>query len=121
MNNMTFYFKGDKVRALKSSGVEKKVWEPEVAKLLDLKKKLAAAQGASAPAKAAPAKGAGKKESKKPTAPKESKTPVQENGVAADPAEVKQLEQEIDKQVRNIFINYFLTRNINLLSIFRVL
>lgn len=35
---------GDKVRQLKSSGVEKAVWQPEVAILLDLKKKLEAAQ-----------------------------------------------------------------------------
>ncbi|GLV36249.1 Methionyl-tRNA synthetase [Carabus blaptoides fortunei] len=89
---------GDKVRALKSSGVEKKVWEPEVAKLLDLKKKLAAAQGGSASAKTTPAKGADKKEAKKPATPKKTSTPVEANGVAVDPAEVKRIEQEIEKQ-----------------------
>ncbi|CAK1548881.1 unnamed protein product [Leptosia nina] len=35
---------GDKVRQLKSSTKDKSVWQPEVEKLLDLKKKLAAAQ-----------------------------------------------------------------------------
>ncbi|CAH2014871.1 unnamed protein product [Acanthoscelides obtectus] len=37
----------DKVRLLKSSGADKKVWQPEVATLLDLKKKLEAAQKAA--------------------------------------------------------------------------
>nr|XP_053621630.1 methionine--tRNA ligase, cytoplasmic isoform X2 [Plodia interpunctella] len=40
---------GDKVRQLKSSTKDKSVWQPEVDKLLQLKKQLAAAQAAAAP------------------------------------------------------------------------
>lgn len=36
---------GEKVRVLKTSGADKSVWQPEVNLLLELKKKLAAAQG----------------------------------------------------------------------------
>ncbi|XP_067003701.2 methionine--tRNA ligase, cytoplasmic [Anabrus simplex] len=36
---------GDLVRQMKGSGADKSVWQPEVAKLLELKKQLAAAQG----------------------------------------------------------------------------
>uniref|UniRef100_A0A2A4K7Y8 Methionine--tRNA ligase, cytoplasmic n=1 Tax=Heliothis virescens TaxID=7102 RepID=A0A2A4K7Y8_HELVI len=45
----------DKVRELKASTKDKTVWQPEVNKLLDLKKQLAAAQSAPAVAQTAPA------------------------------------------------------------------
>jgi methionyl-tRNA synthetase len=38
---------GEKVRKLKTSGAEKSVWQPEVEILLDLKKKLAAANSST--------------------------------------------------------------------------
>lgn len=65
----------DKVRKLKASGVGKDVWQPEVNVLLDLKKKLEAAQ------KNIP-----------------SNCNNVQNGVV-DPAVIKQLEDEIEKQV----------------------
>jgi methionyl-tRNA synthetase len=46
---------GEKVRQLKASGVEKSVWQPEVALLLDLKKQLAALQAGTNKQVTAPA------------------------------------------------------------------
>ncbi|VEN61377.1 unnamed protein product [Callosobruchus maculatus] len=66
----------DKVRLLKSSGADKKVWQPEVAILLDLKKKLEEAQK-NATAKSEP-------------------NPAQ-NGVV-DPKEIERLTEEVNKQ-----------------------
>lgn len=78
---MSFNFKGDKVRKLKTSGAEKSIWQPEVAILLDLKKKLETAQKSS--------------QSSQPQI-----TPTQNN--VANAEEVKRLEQEVSKQVKNL-------------------
>lgn len=43
-------FQGDKVRQIKSSTKDKAVWQPEVDKLLALKKQLTAAQTQAKPA-----------------------------------------------------------------------
>lgn len=87
---------GDKVRSLKSSGVAKKVWQPEVAVLLELKKKLAAASGN-------PVSGASKKGNKNTSQKQETKPAVNSapsaNHVSLDDPKVKALEQQIEKQV----------------------
>ena len=59
--NRMCYFQGNAVRELKTNKAEKSVVDTEVAKLLDLKKQLALAQGQD-PATAA---GGGKKKGKK--------------------------------------------------------
>lgn len=68
------------MRELKSSGAAKDIWQPEVNVLLDLKKKLEAAQKQSAPAK----------------------TPVENGTAKTDSSAIKQIEQELEKQVSNI-------------------
>nr|CAI5842021.1 unnamed protein product [Callosobruchus analis] len=66
----------DKVRLLKSSGIEKKVWQPEVTILLNLKKRLEEAQ--------------------KNNTPKSEQSSVQ-NGVV-DTKEIERLTEEVNKQ-----------------------
>lgn len=70
---------GEKVRKLKTSGVEKAVWQPEVAILLELKKQLTAAQ---APTAVAPVK-------------VESKPAASEQDVKAVEAEVAQQGEKV--------------------------
>lgn len=72
---------GDKVRQLKTSGVEKSVWQPEVTILLELKKQLAALQAKILPKGAQPA-----------VQTLTAKPPV-------DAADIKALEDQITKQV----------------------
>lgn len=79
VSKFIFIFKADKVRKLKSSGVEKSIWQPEVAILLDLKKKLEMVQQKSS-----------KGTSQVPA--------LQQNGVI-DLEKAKQLEEEVSKQV----------------------
>lgn len=68
-------FQADKVRLLKSSGVGKSIWQPEVAILLDLKKKLEMAKKTST----------------------DGQPPLQ--NTAVNEADVKHLEEEVTKQV----------------------
>lgn len=70
------------MRLLKSSGAQKTLWQPEVAVLLELKKKLEAAQKSAKSEAAAPTK------EEKPS----------QNGVNST-VDVKALQDEIDKQV----------------------
>lgn len=71
------------MRELKSSGAAKDVWQPEVNILLDLKKKLEAAQKKSVTSDGAPVA----------------------NGTAnADTSTIKQIEEELNKQVSNASI-----------------
>ncbi|KAJ8942642.1 hypothetical protein NQ318_013355 [Aromia moschata] len=69
----------DKVRKLKTSGAEKSVWQPEVAILLDLKKKLELAQ-------------------KSGSDPVRNSVGQTEQNNSADPKAVKQLEEAVAKQ-----------------------
>lgn len=69
-------FQADKVRKLKSSGVEKSIWQPEVSVLLTLKKKLELAK-----------KNVNQIDE------------IQIKTVKADATDVKQLEEEVVKQV----------------------
>lgn len=85
----------EKVRSLKTSGADKKVWQPEVDILLDLKKKLTAATGAPAAPAAKPAKQPKKNETSKT---KTESTP-QKTLTDEEKTQVKQLEEEIEKQV----------------------
>lgn len=86
---------GDLVRKLKTSGKEKAEWQPEVAVLLDLKKKLATAQanakeaGVSAPAK--------EKTPVKETAPAKNANQPNVNGPSSVSAE--KLEAAVNEQV----------------------
>lgn len=41
---VTICFQADKVRSLKSTSTDKNLWKPEIAKLLELKQKLAESQ-----------------------------------------------------------------------------
>lgn len=93
---------GNVVRELKGKKADKSEIDTEVAKLLDLKKRLSLAQGQDA----APASGGGgKKKDKKETKPAtkasgsvaEAATPTSANG-SADPAEVSRLTEEVAKQ-----------------------
>lgn len=96
------------MRGLKSSGVEKSVWQPEVTILLELKKQLALLQGPaepkvvtkSAPQKAAPQKAAPQKDASQKAAPKSvDSTPV----VANDNSDViKACEYQITKQAEKV-------------------
>lgn len=92
---------GEKVRILKSSGVEKAVWQPEVTILLELKKQLANLQAQ---------KGGGKVSKdilKEETPPVLSSTNV-----------IKKLETEIAHQVRSGFIKS--EKNSHKFMVFRV-
>lgn len=82
-----------KVRNLKSSGVDKKVWQPEVVILLDLKKKLATATGAT-PAPAG----------KQPKLNQKEQSTAAITLTDSDKIEIKKLEDEIEKQVRILIV-----------------
>lgn len=76
----------DKVRLLKSSGIEKAVWQPEVKILLELKDKL------------------GKAQKMVPETNSNKITPIQ-NGTVNDAKSVKELQEQVDEQallVRNL-------------------
>lgn len=70
------------MRTLKSSGASKTVWQPEVAILLDLKKKLELAQKSTE------------------TSSQNNVQNANQNGIS-DKVDVKQLEDDIAKQVSN--------------------
>lgn len=78
---------GEKVRQLKTSGVEKTLWQPEVTILLELKKQLTALQAKAA----AEPKGASAFNAATPSTP-----------VCTD-QEIKALETEVTKQVHTYF------------------
>lgn len=82
---------GEKVRQLKTGGVEKAVWQPEVTILLELKKQLANLQSQKVG-------GSASKEVPKADAPK----PADISLTSAD--DVKKLEAEIAQQVSLIII-----------------
>lgn len=71
---------GDKVRQLKASTKDKAVWQPEVNKLLDLKKQLAEAQAAASSSTATPAP----------------------SPASADANKVKEVEDKIAKQAEKV-------------------
>lgn len=71
----------DKVRLLKSSGIEKAVWQPEVKILLELKDKL------------------GKAQKMVPETNSNKITPIQ-NGTVNDAKSVKELQEQVDEQAK---------------------
>lgn len=85
------------MRELKTNKAEKSVVDAEVAVLLDLKKKLASAQGQDA----APSSGGGKKKGgKKQQAAPEVKQEMSGTANAANPAEVERLTASVNEQVK---------------------
>lgn len=84
----------DKVRKLKTSGIDKSVWQPEVNVLLDLKKQLEVLQ-------------------------KNNSNSVIQNGLSNSSAVIKQLEEDILKQVVIFFYNMDITFMFFLIVFFR--
>ncbi|KAL4234118.1 hypothetical protein ACF0H5_005771 [Mactra antiquata] len=91
---------GNKVRELKTNKAEKSIVDTEVAVLLNLKKKLAAAQGQdSAPSSG----GSGKKKGgKKPQPVQEVKQEVTGTASTGNPVEVERLTKAVDEQGQKV-------------------
>ncbi|XP_040166180.1 methionine--tRNA ligase, cytoplasmic [Anopheles arabiensis] len=94
-----------KVRKIKSSGADRTVWQPEVNILLELKKQLqtlsqprTSESAATAAPGEKPAKQAPKQAPKQATGGAAVSTPPATNTTAADPSDVKALEEEIAQQ-----------------------
>ena len=94
-----------KVRKIKSSGADRTVWQPEVNILLELKKQLqtlsqprTSESAATAAPGEKPAKQAPKQAPKQATGGAAVPTPPATNTTAADPSDVKALEEEIAQQ-----------------------